>query len=274
MRHFLAVLLVLFVGLGIVISDAQAKRFGGGRSFGASRSTSMFSRAKPAAAPTQNIASPNRNRWLGPLAGLAAGGLLASLFMGNGLASGMMSWLLIGGIALLLINLVRGFSRQKTQSSPPSPIYNMFRQDQPQQSAPLRGFQDASYANHASNYPAGFDEVDFLRDAKVQFIRLQAAYDQKNLDDISQFTTPEVFAEVKLQLQERGDKPNQTDVVTLDATLLDVTTEFQDVIASVRFSGLIKEDPREPSASFEEIWHFRKAANGQRWLTAGIQQVS
>ena len=273
MRSFVSILLVVLVGFGLVFSDAQAKRFGGGRSFGTYRSASSFTQAKRTAMPMQNAASPNRNRWLGPLAGLAAGGLLASLFMGNGFANGMMSWLLIGGIALLLINLLRSFSRHKAASTASSSALNMmFRNDAAQTAAPQTGFRNFSSANDASSYPAGFDEFEFLRAAKVQFIRLQAAYDKKNLDDIGQFTTPEIFAEIKLQLNERGDKDNHTDVVTLDATLLDVTTsEFRETVATVEFSGLIKEDINEPSASFTEIWHFRKGDNGT-WLTAGIQQ--
>ena len=92
MRNFLSLLLIMVLTTCMIFQDASARRFGGGRSFGTYRSTSMFTRAKPAATPFQNSAAPNRNRWLGPLAGLAAGGLLASLFMGNGIASGMMSW--------------------------------------------------------------------------------------------------------------------------------------------------------------------------------------
>ena len=87
-----------------------------------------------------------------------------------------------------------------------------------------------------------FVETDFLRDAKTKFIRLQAAYDQKNLADIKEFTSPEVLAEIQMQFQERENASNDTEVVSLEAELLDVSNEGNLLTASVRFSGRIKEN--------------------------------
>lgn len=255
MRNFISLALILFISLGIIMSDAEARRFGGGRSFGAYRPTNSFSRVAPNAAPFRNpAASPARNSWLGPIAGLAAGGLLASLFMGNGIGSGMVSWLLVAGIAMLLINLLRSFSRARVQ---PAPMYNT-------------NYQHAAPQQYAAS--ADFDQTEFIRQAKVQFIRLQAAYDHQNLQDIRQFTTPEVFAEIKLQLQDRGNAENITDVVTLNANIMDIRTEGNAILASVQFFGLIKEDPNEAAAPFKEIWHFRQEANSLQCLVSGIQQ--
>ncbi len=264
MKKIVSMLFIIFVTLSMVMSVAHAKRFGGGRSFGAYRAPSSFSRSMPSSSPRMSNPLQNRNSWLGPLAGLAMGGLLASLFMGNGLASGMMSWLLVAGVIFLMINLLRSFSRNKMSTSPSAPIYQMQREQ------PASAHQPFA-ANFTSSKPAGFDENEFLRIAKVQFMRLQAAFDKKNVTDIHQFTTPEVFAEIKMQLQERGDQANQTDVVTLNAKLLDVATERQGIIASVEFSGMIKEDINQPAAAFNEIWHFEQGSNGQ-WLMAGLQQ--
>jgi predicted lipid-binding transport protein (Tim44 family) len=263
MKNFVSILLVIFISFGMFLSDAHAKRFGGGRSFGVSRSVSSFSRSTPAASPFQRSAAPRGNRWLAPLAGLAAGGLLASLFMGHGFASGMMSWLLVAGIVMLLLNLLRSLKQNRMQ--PAAPIYNLYHDSVSTQ-------QSASPYAPANNYLSGFDEADFLRTAKVQFIRLQAAYDQKNLQDIRQFTTPEVYAEIKLDLQERGDKINQTDVVTLEAMLLDAANENNSEVASVEFSGLIREEIDQAAAPFSEVWHFVREKNGDGWMTAGIQQ--
>lgn len=278
-RNFLSILLVIIVGFGIVITDAEAKRFGGGRSFGTYRSANSFSRAQPAASAIKNTtAQSGMSRWLGPLAGLAAGGLLASLFMGNGFGSGIMSWLLIAGAIMLLVNLVRGFSRNKMQHAAQSSNYQIFRDNAARETQ----FSPHAFSssNSSMNYPAGFDETEFLRDAKVQFYRLQTAYDAKNLNDINQFTTPEVFAEIKMQLQEMGNVTNQTDVVSLDAKLLDAATEYQIVlnneekvtVASVHFSGLIKEEANQPATQVNEIWHFRKDTSLPRWVVSGIQQ--
>lgn len=265
MRKFFSIFLILFMTLGMMIHDADAKRFGGGRSFGMQRASSGFSRMnQPTQTPMQNT---NRSKWLGPLAGLAAGGLLAYLFMGHGMGAGIMSWLAIAGIGLLLFSFIRNRMQPMTQPRQ----FNQFRENQafnPNTNYTSHHSQTAS--NTFTQYPAGFDAEAFLRDAKVQFIRLQAAYDTKNLNDLREFTTPEVYAEVQLQIQERGNELNQTDVITLNAELLNAATEFQSLIASVHFSGLIKENAHDAAAPFNETWHFRKEDN--RWMVAGVQQ--
>ncbi len=284
LRQFFSLLLVLFVTVGLVMHDAEAKRFGGGRSFGAQRSTSSFNRSayNPGSAFTQNNSAFNQprstmSRWLGPLAGFAAGGLLASLFMHNGIGSGMISWLLIGGLLLLVFNLFR--SRMQPSTQPKYDDYrNQFAHDAAAQFR--RNSSGQAQAATSNVYPIGFDSAAFIRDAKVLFIRLQAAYDQKNLEDLRTFTTPEVYAEIQMQFQERGNENNKTDVVTLEGELLDVMTEPQIVantqmegmVASVRFSGLIQENRNEPAASFNEVWHFKKEVANSRWLVAGVQQ--
>jgi predicted lipid-binding transport protein (Tim44 family) len=110
--------------------------------------------------------------------------------------------------------------------------------------------------------------------AKLNFVRLQAANDAGNLEDIREFTTPEVFAEIKLQMDERGTAAQQTDVVRLDAELLEAVTEGRQHVASVRFSGLIREEAGGVAAPFDEIWVLTQPVNGERgWVVAGIQQA-
>jgi predicted lipid-binding transport protein (Tim44 family) len=218
------------------------------------------------------------SRWLGPLAGLAAGGLLASLFMGNGVGSGILSWLLVGGLFLVLLS----FLRNRAQ---PKPAYRQdyrshHAHDNISAFAAARQYEPASAAS-VNNYPIGFDTATFLRQAKASFIRLQAAYDQKNLNDLREFTSPEVFAEIQLQLQERGIAENKTDVIALEAELLNVDSQLQSVsgaemqtmIASVRFTGMIQEDRHLPAANVSEVWHFKKEVGSLRWMVAGVQQV-
>lgn len=94
------------------------------------------------------------------------------------------------------------------------------------------------------------------------------------MNDIREFTTPEVFAEIRLQIDERGSAVNKTEVVQLNATMADVVTEAGLVIASVRFSGLIREDGADARA-FDEIWHIQKSATDRNasWFVSGIQQA-
>jgi predicted lipid-binding transport protein (Tim44 family) len=115
--------------------------------------------------------------------------------------------------------------------------------------------------------PADFDTESFLRNAKVHYVRLQAAWDAGNQDDIREFTTPEMFAEIKMDLSERGSEVNKTDVVTLDAQLLGIESTPTQHIASVRFSGMIREKAGEPAAVRRGL-EPGKGDVGQRWLAA------
>ncbi len=298
LRQFIAVLFVVLVTCGLFLQDAEAGRFGGGRSFGYSRSASSFSRSAPSSFNSYSRSQQPfgqraaGNRWFGPIAGLLTGGLLASLFMSHGIGSGIMSWLLIGVLMFMLISFFKNRSQSAQQYRQPyqpnayqSQDYNQnnFARDAAAQFMRNSTQSNSSYANTAytNSYPVGFDAPTFLRDAKVQFIRLQAAYDKKDLNDIRDFTMPEVFAEIQMQLHERGDAENKTNVMSLEAELLDVEsapqmisgTEMQTMIASVKFSGLIQEDRNSPAAIVNEIWHFKKEIANSRWLVAGVQQA-
>jgi predicted lipid-binding transport protein (Tim44 family) len=84
-----------------------------------------------------------------------------------------------------------------------------------------------------------------------------------------------MFAELRMQIQERGASPNATDVVQLNAELLGIETGQNDYLASVKFSGLIKEAPDASAAEFAEIWNLSKPTSGQGgWVLAGLQQLS
>jgi predicted lipid-binding transport protein (Tim44 family) len=275
MYKLLLSLFVVIISMSLIVTDAEARRFGGGKSFGQSRSFSNngaynASRMPPTAKPASGA-----SKWLGPLAGLAAGGLLASLFMGNGLGSGILSWILIAAGLFIGWRLLSRFllsNRSANQNNA------AFQTDQG------RVVSDVPWNNKSDNKshlydtsttqsaPSGFDEASFLRQAKTVFIRLQAAYDNKNLADIREFTAPQVFAEVQMQIQERGEQHNQTDVITIDAALVDLDLQSNHMTASVRFTGLIREEQDKEPEKINEIWHFTKDTYSQNWLVVGIQQ--
>jgi len=270
MRTLISCLLITLLSFGLVINEAAAKRFGGGRSFGVQRSqSSLFSSSKTAnGASSFAQRSNSASKWGGLVGSLLIGGLLTSLFMGHGLASGLLSWLVVGAIIFFIV----GFFRKRMQ-----PGFQT-GQSRPFNSNPLNNFTQSFTSNNGmssnsnfTEYPTGFNPETFLRDAKVKFNRLQAAYDQKNLQDISEFTAPEVFAEIKMQLDERGDSPNKTEVLSLEAELLDVSKQANSLIASVRFTGSIKEND-EPISQLDEIWHFRQFTPNSEWVVGGIQQ--
>ena len=105
---------------------------------------------------------------------------------------------------------------------------------------------------------------------------MQAANDARDLSDIREYTTPEMFAEISMQISERGNEPQRTEVLAINAELLEVVTENDTAIASVRFNGQLRESPQSLPESFDEIWHVQKNMKDPEsvWLLAGIQQVS
>jgi predicted lipid-binding transport protein (Tim44 family) len=126
----------------------------------------------------------------------------------------------------------------------------------------------------AKPIPSNIDVAGFERNAKVNFIRLQAANDACNLDDIRQFTTPEMFAELKLEMRDRGSAAQKNDVVNLNAQVVEVDENADRYLVSVRINGFIRDDSAASEEAFDERWHLMKARQGSGgWVLAGIQQT-
>ncbi len=289
MKRFFLALAVCMLSFGFAVGDAEAKRFGGGKSTGMQRESvaqrpvtaPQNAAAAPAGAVSPAAAAPKRN-WLGPLAGLAAGlgiaALLSHFGMGEGLASFVMIALLLMAAFLVFRLLFRRRAAPASESLQYAGAGDTVRQpfDERQQ-VPAAGYPGESTLAglQAANVPAGFDVEGFLRISKLNFIRLQAANDAGNLEDIREFVSPELFAEIKLQFDERGKGTQQTDVVTLNAELLEVVSEADRHIASVRFTGMIREDAGAAALAFDEVWNLSKPVAGSKgWVVAGIQQLS
>jgi predicted lipid-binding transport protein (Tim44 family) len=123
--------------------------------------------------------------------------------------------------------------------------------------------------------PAAFDSESFTRTAKMIFIRLQTANDTADLDDLRRFTTPELFSSIRLDIQERGATPQTTDVVKVDAEVLDVANEADRQVVSVRFHGQVVEEKGAAPTDFNEVWHLIKPNDDSRsWTIAGIEQLN
>lgn len=274
---------ILVIGFGLVTpDDAEARRFGGGRNLGMQRQMNPQAAPRPAQKPTASPAPQQTggSKWMGPLAGLAAGGLLAALFMG-GVFEGinMMDVLMLAaliGAVFLIVRMLR-----KPQQSRPAMQYSGINTGAAGAGIPeenLAGSMrtDPSSAVHVADIPADFKVEPFLRNARTSFIRLQAASDAGDLNDIREYTTPEMFAEISMLINERGNEAHRTEVITLDASLLEVATERDQAIASVRFTGQVREEAGSPPAALDEIWHVRKNLKDPDavWLLAGIQQTS
>ena len=303
---------MLVVGLAVAASapDADARRLAGGRPAGMQRATPDKAAQTPPAAPTatpnaQNNAAaapanaganaaatqaPKRS-WMGPLAGLAAGLGLAALFSHLGWGEGLANIVMLMLLALVAVVAIRWVLRRfgGARSAPfamAGTTGGMHAPErwtptaQPLPEAAAAAPQLAPPATQALGaphavLPADFDAAAFARIAKTIFIRLQAANDAADLNDLRTFTTPELFASLRLDRQERGVAPPRTDVVTLDAELLDFAQEAERQIVSVRFHGLIREEADGGSEPFDEVWHMVRPNDDSRsWAIAGIQPLA
>ena len=304
-RTLLVATALLCFGLASLDADAQARRMGGGRNLGKQRPAPTMQEAQKApapATPAQQQATPAKpgtapgaapaaapkpsfmQRWGGLLAGLGIGALLASLFGAQlGPIVGMLLMALLAvGVLMLLFRL---FARK---SQPPAfaganagaapgtvPQFRGIGANVEAQPAVAAAGHSVATRNIQPEAIPTSEIASFLRVAKTSFIRLQAAHDARDLDDIRDYTTPELFAEISMQVQERGNAPQRTEVVSVDAQLLEAMVEGDYALATVRFSGLIRENDAAHPEPFDELWHVRKrlAERNGTWLIAGIQQM-
>jgi len=274
MKKWLFVLSAFLLGAVVVATDADAARLGGGRSVGAQRNVTAppaATPAKPAQQQQQAAPAQQGSKWGmlgGILGGLALGGLLAWALSGTGLST----ILLFALLAMVAFMAFRAFGRRREQPAPENVHLAGIgpeRMNIPERPASIG-------ALHApSSLPAGFDAAAFLRAAKLNFVKLQIANDAGKLDEIRDFTTDEMFDALRKDVLARPADAQQTDVVSLNADLLEVATEQDNHWASVRFSGLVRETPQSAPVGFEEVWNLVKPVQGAGggWLLAGIQQM-
>ena len=209
------------------------------------------------------------------LGGLAIGGALGWLMGANGMGGLLVGMLLLGLLVYAAISVARMLA-QKRGGAPARLQYASLGNETvaappPSQAA---GFDARLQAAAGVPVPAGFDAAGFLRGAKLNYMKLQIANDQGNLDELREFTTDELFDELKKDVLARGNVRQQTDVLALNADLLEVVTEGDKHWASVRFSGTVRESPGEAPTGFEEVWNLAKPVSGaQGWQLAGIQQM-
>jgi predicted lipid-binding transport protein (Tim44 family) len=312
------------VAMVAVTTDAEAKRMGGGRSFGRQSSNVTQKRdaapqqqpqqgqqaGQPNAAQSSAAAAPQAagaaarpgNRWLGPIAGIAAGLGIAALlshmglsgafaeFLGSFLliallvAAGVFAWRMLRrraapGMQRRMEPAYAGTGAGPRPGTDPSPAPVFGQSPAPARTAEPAGLQElpggAGVAPAASwSVPSDFDAEGFLTNAKRYFVELQTAWDRADLETAQQLTTDEMFEDIKRQVQERGGAVNQTEVVILNAQLLGIEQFEGEYMASVRFSGMVREESKADAVSFAEVWNLVKPAAGQGgWLLAGVQQV-
>ncbi|MEA3275781.1 MAG: TIM44-like domain-containing protein [Pseudomonadota bacterium] len=289
MKILFALAVALMAATLFAVPDAEARRFGSGMSLGKHYKSPTRS-ASPSRTQT---AAPNRSqstagaagrtsgasRWLGPLAGLAAGGLLASLFFGDAFEGlQVMDILLVAALAIGGVMLFRAMRR-----GGPAPAgagahggpVTAGRRTEHDLMPPGMGAAEAPAVGGEEESPPWFDGAGFLEGAKTHFIRLQAGWDRADFRDIREYTTPQLFAELQRERRVLGSGSQYTEVVTLDAEIAGVRRDGDQAVASVLFSGLIREEETGTANPFREIWHVQHPWDSGEgdWHIAGIQQA-
>ena len=316
----LTALAVLTLGVNGIV---EAKRMGGGGNFGAQRSISPQKAAPAPAAPASNAASPSSpptsqpaapasasapkappaatpapsgTRWLGPIAGIAAGLGLAALMSHLGLSDGFGTILLLGLVIFAGIFVLRMFLGRRQMSGAPlqysgasasanSSAPSAFTPSAPSWRVPgtseLAGQSTSTSATEAlpagvtrKTFPQGFNAAAFAAEAKRQYIQIQRSYDNADRTALSSVMTADMATEIGRELDKRG-LHHPTEIVALDADVLDVSTEEDKYWISVRFTGQVKEDGEPLPHSIDEVWNLTKPVKGgSGWLLAGISQVA
>ena len=268
--------------------------------------------AAPAApAPAPAAAQPQRRPWGAMLGGVAAGLGLAWLAHSMGLGAEFGQFLMFGLLALVIMMVVGYFMRRRqtqTASSPyafegagapaqpqTAPQYNPRNVGNDASARPWEGqtvsFEPAAPARQGLNIgsgvaagattwgiPPGFDVEGFVAAAKQNFVHLQDAWDRSDIAALKAMMTDTMLDEIKVQLSEREalapGQVNKTEVVSLQAQLLGIEELENDFLASVEFTGLIREDPSAGPSPFREIWNMGRPKQGQMgWLVAGVQAL-
>jgi len=257
----------------------------------------------PANTPQPAAAAPNRP-WGAMLGGLAAGLGLAWLAHSLGFGEEFANMLMVAMVAMLVMIVIGLFLRARRNRQPSTGGYAYGGAGAPVEPQVLRNYDPERVGNDASarpweraglrigsglgsgiggdsqtwSIPADFDVDGFLRAAKGNFVMLQAAWDRADLATLRSMMTDEMLAEMRAQLTDRerhtGQAPNQTDVVMLDASLLGVEDLGDAYMASVEFSGMIREEPSAGPSPFREVWNMTKLKAGNSgWLVAGVQAL-
>ena len=266
--------------------------------------------AAPRTTPPAPAAAPSRP-WAGMLGGLAAGLGLAWLAHSLGFGAEFGQFLMFGLLAMVIMMVVGMFLRRRatpahdnnspyafegahgTGSDIQSPTqYNPKNVGNDasarpndtdpayQPAAPRSGaiIGSALTGDQTWGVPAGFDTEGFVNAAKQNFMLLQRAWDAADIPTLRTMMTDAMVEEIKTQLAERettaSGQPNQTDVVMLEAKMLGIEELPAHYMASVEFSGLIREEPSSGPTPFREVWNMSKPKDGSMgWLVAGVQAL-
>lgn len=294
----------------LISLNAEAGRLAGGRKMGRQSSNVGQQGASPTAPAQQSVQRPAqpapvaqptpRRPWGAMLGGLAAGLGLAWLAHSLGFGAAFGNILMVALLAVLALGVIGWLMRRRTNPAAPQPFampggnYSpAYRPENVGNDASARPYERSYFqpeagqggmigsgltGSQAWGVPTGFDTEGFLAACKRNFVSLQAAWDHSDVSALRAFMTDDMLGEITTQLAERdthtGTPVNVTEVVMLDARLLGIEETAADYLASVEFSGMIRENPSTGPAPFREVWNMSKPKDGSAgWLVAGVQAL-
>ncbi len=290
MKRLFTIVALLMISV-TVAPIAEAKKFGGGKSFGKSFKTAPAPKQKATNTSSINqTKSTNSKKGLmgGIMGGLLAGGLLAAFFGGAFEGIQFMDILIMGLIAFVAFKFLRGMlgAKQGTMRQGQQPAYNAGSQDmfksksEPQsnvhnfeQSQPASGgFGSAASSDVPHNFAPGFDQAAFINGSREHYRTIQGAWNHNQLDTIEEYVSPSLFADLKSE-REKLEGEQHTNVMYVDAEIVRADYDASMAQLSLQFSGRYRDDSEGVEEDITDVWHLERdlTTPNAPWLIVGIQ---
>ncbi|MGD8172207.1 Tim44 domain-containing protein [Vibrio sp. TRT 21S02] len=288
MKRLFSLVALLMVSVAIT-PIAEAKKFGGGKSFGKSYKTAPA--PKQQQQNTNNIgkdqttktqSSTKKGLMGGLLGGLLAGGLLAAFFGGAFEGIQFMDILIIGLIAFVIFKLMRGMLGAKQGSMNQHRQQPAFGGQSPKFEQPnVHNFEQNAGASNGGfggttdvphNYPPGFDKAAFVEGAREHYRILQGAWNHNQLEKIEEYVSPSLLEDLKAE-RAKLDGEQHTDVMYVDADIVRADYDANKAQLSLQFSGRYRDAVEGIEENIEDIWHLERdlTTPNAPWLIVGIQ---
>jgi predicted lipid-binding transport protein (Tim44 family) len=267
---------VLFLTFIFLINTAEAKRFGGGRSFGKSWSGKSWSGSSYRSSTPNYGTSINQSKRAfsshkkgfvkRALVGLVAGGLIASFLSGSGFHGLQgIDFIALAAIAFSLFALYQHRKRVTTNQ-----VISKYAKSTAT-NVNLRHNLGATH-NSQAEVPDWFNASLFIQGAKNHFLTLQKAWDLNDLNLMRTYCTDELFHLISSE-RNKLTTTQITKVLSLQSKLLDLIPEGDKVVAVIQFNAAISSNGNQEEY-ITEIWsveHNRHTPKGD-WMVSSIEQ--